>query len=323
VQYWDIVTRSFVIAWRHKYLWLLAVFAGESGGGASFNYSSPFQPNGKGRTSQDFANIPQQVATWLSQNIGLLVAIGVLFLILAIGFFILAAVCEGALVRASAEHDADRPFGLRVAWRTGLSTMGTIIRFRLLLIALALPIVIVVAALVFGITFAILSHSYGLAVALGLIGLLIFLAVFVYALYLGFLDRLGTRAVVLEQVGARAALVRGHRLLRKRLGRVLLVWLLSIAVGIAVGICAAIVLAIVVIPITVAGIAAYATGSALFWVVVIVGTVIFLPIALVVGGFINAQSSTYWTLAFRRFEIDQAPAYGYIPATPPVSPSAS
>ena len=321
MQYWDIVTRSFVVVWRHKYLWLLAAFAGE-GGGASFNYSSPYQPVGKGGNPSDFTNIPQQVATWLSQNVGFVVVIAVLFLALVIGFFILAAVCEGALIRGSAEHDADRPFGLRMAWRTGVSTMGTIIRFRLLLIALALPIVIVVAALVFVVVLAILSHSYGLAVALGLIGLLIFLAVFVYALYLGFLDRLGTRAVVLEQVGARAALVRGHRLLRKRLGRVLLVWLLSIAVGIAVGICAAIALAIVVIPITVAGIAAYATGSPLVWVAIIVGTVIFLPVALVVEGFVIAQSSTYWTLAFRRLEIDQAPAYGYAPGAP-VIPSAS
>jgi hypothetical protein len=322
VQYWEIVTRSFAIAWRHKYLWLLAVFAGESGG-ASFNYSAPFQPSGKGGTSQNLTSIPQQVATWLSQNIGLVVVIAVLFLVLAIAFFILAAVCEGALVRAAAEHDADRPFGLRLAWRTGVSTMGTIIRFRLLLIALALPVFIVVAAFVGGFVFAIVSGNTGLAVALGLLGFLILLVSFLYVLYLGFLDRLGTRAAVLEKVGARAALVRGHRLLRKRLGRVLLVWLLSIAVGIAVGICAAIALAIVVLPVTVAGIAAYASGSAFLWIVIIVGTVIFLPIAFVVEGFVITQSSTYWTLAFRRLETDQAPAYGYVPGAPPVIPSAS
>jgi hypothetical protein len=263
------------------------------------------------------------VATWLSHNIGLVVAIVVLFLVLAIAFFILAAVCEGALVRASAEHDADRPFGLRLAWRTGVSTMGIIIRFRLLLIALALPVFIVVALFVGGFVFAIVSGNTGLAVVLGLLGFLILLVSFLYALYLSFLDRLGTRAAVLEQVGARAALVRGHRLLRKRLGRVLLVWLLSIAIGIAVGICAAIIIAIPVILITVAGIAAYATGSSLFWIAIIVGIVIFLPIAFVVEGFVIAQSSTYWTLAFRRLEIDQAPAYHYVPGAPPVIPSAS
>jgi hypothetical protein len=201
--------------------------------------------------------------------------------------------------------------------------MGTIIRFRLLLIALALPVFIVVAAFVGGFVFAIVSGNTGLAVALGLLGFLILLVSFLYVLYLGFLDRLGTRAAVLEKVGARAALVRGHRLLRKRLGRVLLVWLLSIAVGIAVGICAAIALAIVVLPVTVAGIAAYASGSAFLWIVIIVGTVIFLPIAFVVEGFVITQSSTYWTLAFRRLETDQAPAYGYVPGAPPVIPSAS
>jgi hypothetical protein len=322
VQYWEIVTRSFVIVWRHKYLWLLAAFAGESGG-ASFNYSSPIQPNGKGGTSQDFTNVPQQVATWLSQNIGVVLAIFALFLVVVIAFFILAAVCEGALVRGSAEHDADRPFGLRLAWRTGVSTMGAIIRFRLLLIALSLPVFIVVAMFVGGVTFAILSRNTGLAVALGLLGFLFLLASIVYVLYLSFLDRLGIRAVVLEQVGARAALVRGHRLLRKRLGRVLLIWLISIAVGIAVGICAAIILGIIVIPITLVGIAAFATGSPFFWVAIIVGTVIFLPVAVVVEGFVIGQSSTYWTLAFRRLEIDQAPAYSYLPGAPPVSPSPS
>lgn len=320
--YWEIVTRSFVIVWRHKYLWLLAAFAGESGG-AGFNYSSPYQPVGKGGNPPNFANALQQVATWLGQHIGLLLFTLAVFLLLAIAFFILAAVCEGALVRGSAEHDADRAFGLRIAWRTGVSTMGAIIRFRLLLIALALPVFIVVALFVGGFVFAILSRNTGLAVALGLFGFVILLASFVYALYLSFLDRLGTRAVVLEQVGARAGLIRGHRLLRKRLGRVLLVWLLSIAIGIAVGICAAIVLAIPVIPIAVVGVAAYTTGSPFFWIAIVIGTVILLPIAVVVEGFVIAQSSTYWTLAFRRLEIDQGPAYGYIPAAPPVIPSAS
>jgi hypothetical protein len=314
--------RSFAIVWRHKYLWLLAVFAGE-GGGASFNYNAPIQPSGKGGGPPDFTTIPQQVATWLSQNIGVVVVIVAVFLVLVIGLFILAAVCEGALIRASAEHDADRPFRLRLAWRTGVSTMGTIIRFRLLLIALGLPVLIVVGAIATGIILAIVSHSYGVAVAIGLIGLLFFLTAVVYGIYLGFLDRLGTRAVVLEQVGARAALVRGHRLLKKRLGRVLLVWLISIATAIAVGICTAIVFAILALPTLFIGIAGYATGSPLFWIALVVAAVILIPLALVVEGFVIAQSSTYWTLAFRRLEIDQAPAYGYMPAAPPISPSAS
>src|SRR5258708_4505454 len=105
-----------------------------------------------------------------------------------------AAVCEGALVRGSAEHDANRPFGLRMAWRTGVSTMGVINRFRLLLIALTLPAAVVVAAIVGGLVFAILWHPYGPAAVLGFIGLVVFLAVFVFLFHLRFLRRPRTPA---------------------------------------------------------------------------------------------------------------------------------
>src|SRR6267378_2559069 len=150
--YWQLVTRSFGITWRHRYLWLLALFAGESGGGVSFNSgtSQPIGSTGGKGNFPDFSSFPQQVSNWLGQHISLLVAVAVLFILLAITFFILAAVCEGAVVRASAEHDAERPFGLSIAWRCGVATMGTIIRLRLLLLVLGLPVLIVLLALIAG-----------------------------------------------------------------------------------------------------------------------------------------------------------------------------
>lgn len=304
--YWFIVTRSFRIAWDHRYLWLLALFAGESGGGGSFSYSQGFSGNRSGSGAPKFPFTQQQFSSWLSDHAGLLVAAAIVSVVLAVALFILAAACEGALVRASAEHDAERPFSLSWAWRTGLSTLGLIIRFRLLLIALALPAVIVTFLLVFGFVFAILNHAVAIAVILGVIGFFVFLLVFVYVIYLGFLDRLGTRAAVLEQLSALGAIVRGHRLLRARLGRVLLVWLLSIAVGIGVGIAATVIAGIAAIPLIVGVIGLVSSSSSGWWGLIVFGLIIEIPVALVVGGFISAQASTYWTLAFRRLEIDQA-----------------
>jgi hypothetical protein len=312
--YSEVVTRSFAIAWRHRYLWLLALFAGE-GGGFSFNYSTrdsaPVGRRGGLGNSPDFNPFLQQISDWLSQHAALVVILSVLFLAIWIAFFVLAAVCEGALVRASAEHDAERPFGLRVAWRCGVATMGTILRFRLLIIALALPLFIVFVALAVGLIVSIVNNNVGAMVAVILISLLLILVAIPYAVYLGFLSLLGTRAAVLEQLGAKASIVRAHRLLRKRLGRVLLVWLLSIAIGIVVAICTLIVLVILIVPAFLLGFGAYLTGSPLLWLVVVLGVLILLPVTLIVQGFIIAQASTYWTLAFRRLEIDPAPAYGY------------
>jgi hypothetical protein len=311
--YWQLVTRSFAITWRHKYLWLLALFAGESGGGVSFNSgtSQPFGSTGGKGNAPDFNSVPQQVSDWLGQHISLIVAVAVLFIILAIAFFILAAVCEGALVRASAEHDAERPFGLRMAWRCGVATMGTIIRLRLLLVVLGLPILIVLLALVAGFVVALSGHNVGAAVAFGLVGLIVVLAAVPYSIYLGFLNFLGARAAVLEQLGARAALVRGHRLAFKRPGRVLLVWLVWIATALGVGICAAVVLAILIVPASLIAVVALTTGKTVLWLGFAIIVLILVPVVLIVQGFVLAQGSTYWTLAFRRFEIDQAPAYGY------------
>lgn len=320
--YWQVVTGSFAIAWRHKYLWLLAIFAGE-GGESGFSYSGAPPGTSPSQTAPNFSAIPQQVQSWLGQHAGLVVAVIVLAVVLAVALFVLSAVCEGALVRASAEHDAGRPFGLGLAWWSGVATMWTIVRFRLLLIALGLPAVLIVVALIVGFVAALVNGRIGIAVAIGLIGFLVLLATIVYGIYLSFLDRLGTRAAVLELRGATASLARGHRLLVKRIGRVLLVWLLSIAVGLVVGVCVGIVLGVLSLPAIGAGIATYSGASPAFWVVIAVSVPILLAAGLVIGGFVGTQTSTYWTLAFRRLELDQPPAYGQLyQASPPTAPTA-
>jgi hypothetical protein len=314
--YWQIVTRSFSIAWRHRYLWLLAFFAEESGGaGFNYSYSQPIQPSAN-RSAPDFNGAAQQLSSWLANNVGFILVVAASLLLLSIAFFVFAAACEGALVRGSAEHDAERPFDLGIAWRCGVATMWTMIRFRLLLLLLGLPVFIVLAAVFISAVGAFLGRSYGAGVVLIIVGLLLLLAAVPYAIYLSFLSRLGTRAMILEQIAARPAMVRAHRLIRQRLGRVLLVWLLEIAVGIVVGIGLGLVLGIIGIPLFIAGVAAYSSGSGALWAVIVLGVVIFLPLALITGAFVTAQNSTYWTLAFRRLELNQPPAhqFGYQPS---------
>lgn len=315
MQYWDIVTRSFRISWNHKYLWLIALFSGE-GGGAGFNYSYNQSTGGNPSSRVSPAEIQHQITTWISDHIGLIVFLIALWIVLVIAFFILAAICEGATVRAAAEHDAERPFGLGWAWRSGVATMWVIVRFRLLLVALSLPVVLIVAGFVFAVAASISNNNGGAAVALVLLTVLLLLASIPYFVYLFFLDRFGTRAVVLEQIGARAAIVRAHRLLFKRLGRALLVLLLAIGLGIALGILVACALAIVAVPLALIGAVLVGSGSAPVWPLVVLGVLILAPITLIVEGFLAAVSSTYWTLAFRRIDLDPPQPTYYQPIQP-------
>ena len=316
--YWDNVGRSFGIAWRHKYLWLLGLFAAEGGGGSNFSYNQGTRSTG---TTGSPSAVAQQVSQWSSQHAALLVTLAVLWIILAIGLFILAAVCEGALIRAAAEHDADRPFGLREAWTTGVRTMWLIVRFRLLLLVLVIPAVVIVVAVIVGGVLAAFANAGTLAVTLISLGALLGLALVVYLIYLSFLDRFGARAAILEQRGAVASLGRAHRLLIARFGRSLLVWLVAIAVTIGVGIAVAVVFLVAAVPLMVATIAAF-NGAPAAWPFIVLGGVVLLAVALPIAGFLGAQASTYWTVSFRRMEIDYPPAYAY-PVAPAPQPPAS
>lgn len=291
--YGDVVIRSFVIAWRHRYLWLIGFFSGESGGNVSFNYTTP------ANRTPDFGAIQSQSSAWLGDHVGLLVALGLVFLALAVALFILGAVCEGATIRGSAEHDAERAFGLRLAWTMGVHTTWVMVRFRLLLVALYAPLFVFVVAWLVELLVALINQEVGNLLALLFAGLVLFVVFFVYALYLLFLDRYGSRAVILEERRALAAIARAHRLLFKRFGRSLLVLVLSLAIAFALSLALAFVSALLFLPLLVA---AYLTPQAL-----IVTAIVAVPIFFVVGGFLAAQSSTYWTLAFRRVDLDYAP----------------
>lgn len=316
MQYWTLVTRSFAIAWRHKYLWLLALFAGEAGGGFSFN--SPSYPgNTQTGQSQNFRSFSESATSWLNSHVDLIVALAVALLVISIALFVLAAVCEGGVVRGAAEHDAERPFGLGWAWQAGRASMGTVIRIRLLLIALGLPVVIVWIVVVGAFLVALLGGSVGAVLGLGMVGVLLSLAAFVFFIYLDVLGRLSVRAAVLEQVAsATSALGRGHRLVLTRFGRLCLVWLLALGVGFVIGIAAAAAALVITIPLVIAVVGAAVARSPALVLVIVLSVLILVPIFVVLGSFLAAQSSTYWTLAFRRLEIDTQPAV-YPSAYPP------
>jgi hypothetical protein len=319
MQYMDVVWRSFRISWRHKYLWLIALFAGEGGG--SFNFGSGGGGGGGGGTptarNVDITAVQDQITRFLSDYAGLIAVLVVAWLVLVVLFFILAAICEGATIRAAAEHDAERPWGLGLSWRAGLRTLWAVVRFRLLLIALGLPLLLLFIVLVAGTIIAIVNQSGVAVVPLVIGGLLLVVAGIPYAIYLFFLDRLGSRALVLEQLGAAASIARGHRLLIKRLGRTLIVWLLSIATSFVLGILAACLLAVVFVPLLIIGGVAAANDSGVPVALIVIGAALLIPLSLVVGGFVSAQSATYWTLAFRRLDLDPQPL---APPPPPVAP---
>lgn len=331
MRYGDLITRSFSIIWRFKYLWLLALLGGAdvSSGGFSGNFGNlgnlgntsggGTRPGGStagGVSGADVSQAIRQGMDALGQAAGLLVLLGVVLAVLAVAWFVLSSVTTGALVRASAEHDADRPFRFGLAWQTGVQTFWPIVGVRLLGLLYGLLVLAIFAVFVALGVVAYVNDQQGTLGAVIGFGVLVGLVVILVSIVVGWALILATRAVVLEQRGPLSAFGRGLQLIRQRLGRVLLVWLLQIALAIA----AVLAIAVALIPVALVGaaligVAAYTGGATAALTVGIPFGLVALVLLAVVAAAGGAYLSTYWTLAFRRLEL-QAPAPAPYPPAP-------
>jgi hypothetical protein len=329
MRYGELVTRAFSIAWRFKYLWLLGILGGADVGSGGFgaNFSGLGNvPNGSsgGGTGNGSAaaEAGQAVGRFLVDNLGLIVALGVLLLLLAVAWFLLSCVTTGSLVRAAAEHDAERPFGLGDAWRAGLRTFWSILGVRLLGILLGLVVLVAIGALAaLGVVTAVSGPRGGL-VAVVALGIVLVPVLIVLAILAGLVLILATRAVVLEERGAGAAVGRGVQLLRTRLGRVLLAWLIQVALGF--GAALAVTIALIPVILLAAGvvIAAVVAGGPLAAVAIgIPAGLVLLVTGVALTGVAGSYLSTYWTLAFRRLELDAPQPAPWPPAAYPQTPA--
>jgi hypothetical protein len=316
MDYPQIIARSLSITWRHRYLWLLAIFAGEGVAGAGVPSSAGSGQHWNGPNSVTTPDW-NQVSGWLSNNSALLWTIGIALLAVFVVLFLVSVIANGALVKASAEHDAERPFTLRQAWTAGLTTFGPVLRLKLFALLVGFTSLVVVLGL-FAIAFVSgASGATGLAVGLGVLAALLLVLAIPFWVVFGVALLFGVRAIVLDGQGASAALASGFRLIQRRLGRVALLWLLILAAGFVVGLALGFGMALVTVLAGGLIVGAALTGG--FGGAVIVGVpaaVAWLAVVIAVGGAVSAFNSTYWTIAYRRLEVEPEPA-GWSQVAPP------
>ncbi|MBJ7598949.1 hypothetical protein [Candidatus Nephthysia bennettiae] len=310
MRYGEVVQRSLLVFWRYRYLWLLgALGGGESVGGGFGNFGVAGQGPG-GPSDTGTGSLPDQLSTqfgqWFLTDLPLLAALLALLALFGVVYFFLSCVSVGATVRAAAEHDAERPFGLGLAWRAGRQSFLPILGLRLLGVLIALPAVALVAGLVALATISEINGSGDGIVTAALAAVIVVPLLGLAALLLGVAWTLATRSIVLEQQGVRGALRRAFGQLSRQPGRVALLWLITLGAGIFSGLAAGIAAGVLLLPFVAILAATYAAAGVdaalspgavmlLFYVV----AVVFL------NGAVGSFLTTYWTVAFRR--LDQEP----------------
>jgi hypothetical protein len=307
MNYGEILTRALAISWRHKYLWLLALFAGE---GAMFGLQSTQSLPGRqdGAGSHLETGTSGQFTAWVAAHAGLLLGAAVVLALLFIALLLISAVANGALIKAAAEHDQERPFGLGPAWRSGVRTFWPVLQIKLLTLIVALATLLVVGSLALVAVAGARAGYVALAVGAGVsAGLLLLLAIPFWIVFT-VVVLVALRGIVLDGKRPVAALRSGFELIRRRRGRVALVWLLAGVAGIVGGLAVGIAVVIVALPL--AGIVAaiyFAAGVAAAIAVGIAAGLIWVAVLLALSGGVTAFTSTFWTLAYTRFDQEPQP----------------
>ncbi len=326
MDYGEVLSKAWKIAWKFKVLWIFGILAGcgQSQGG-SFNFNNSFQNNGNS-FSNSTPNLPPAMMNQLYRFAYLFnsptfiwkfvaVVLAVICVIVLVEVF-LGTIGRIGLIKGSAEADTgaekltfgglwreSTPYFWRVFWLSFL--IGA--PFAIAIIGIAIGFVITLIPLASN-----NSNMSGLLILLPVLCVL-FCVILILGIVIGFIVTQAERAIVLEDKSILDGFRRGWEVLTKNLGPILIVWLITGAIGFVAAIVIALPLLVVVVPLLIAFIANMNNLNFSFtpWIVAFVCIICaYTPISWVANGIVMTYLQSVWTLTYLRItkpKLDEQP----------------
>ena len=320
------------LAWRHKFLWFFGLFAGGSTALGGWNGSINFGGGATDDTGNASSNASHAVSDWVNAHFDLLLLLAGIIILVVILVWLWSIVCRGAVIGSVRDIGEEKDVNFGTAFRRGRESFGRLLLFDLLLVLLALGfgvIVLGIGLIIFALAgmlgtvgkviLLILSLWIFTFVGFGMGFLFICTIWFVPWVFLGILILYAMRAVVLERARPVAALARGGRVMMENLTQALFTFLVSVGLGIA-----AIILMVMAggassIPAAVAWIIAYDRGWPIA-ITAIAAVLLVLPVAVVLTGIalMNTYFTSFWTIAYDKLAGKEPADISYQRAPNPV-----
>jgi len=293
VNFAEILDRAWQIVWKHKILWIFGIFAGcargrggGAGGGSGWRESGPYDSGPGAAMNQFFGSVGQ----WVGEHLWVVALFILLALALAALAIFLGTMGRIGLIRGTfqADQGAERLVfnelfrgGLPYFWRV----FGLTFLIGLAFFIIFLPLVL----------FGIVTAGVGFLCILPLLCLLALLGWGV-----GILVRLADAAMVVEDLSLVQGMRRAWEVASKKVGPVLVIWLITALIGLVVGLVIAMPVLLIVVP---AAVGYFATGQGVSSAFLVAGGVcltIYLPVLVVANGVLIAYIESVWTLTFLR-----------------------
>lgn len=286
----EVLKRAGEITWRFKGLWVLGILASCSGrrGGGGSNATNGIQyqlDSGEfGQLEQFVTSVDQTV--WIALGILLVVV----FLILALVFFVLGIMGQAGLIHGFDRADEGEVVTLASAFKGGLTHFWRLLGLQLLLLGAAL--VLLLPALIGLVLFTIGTLGLGL---LCLCCLSIPLAI-----AFGTWIQLSQTAVVVDSLDIFRGLGTGWGTIRDNPGPVIVMALILVVGGALVGLLMVFPLLALVVPVLFGILIDTQISITVGAVLTGIGFLILLPILILLSGILETYIQGAWTITYRR-----------------------
>ncbi len=298
MDYGDILKRTWEITWRFKGLWILGILAscgqsnGGGGGGSGGNFSSSVPGNGGG--TGDFPQLEQffnsvDEAVWIA----LIIAIVLFVIVVGLIAFVLGILGQAGLIHGFDMADEGEAVTFVSAFKGGLDYFLRLLGLQLLL--LVFGIVLAIALLITILPFTVLTLGIGLICLIPFLCLLIPLGI-AFGIYI----QVSQVAIVIEDIDIFAGLRKGWEVIKSDPGGIIVMALIIVLGGGLISLLLALPFLALIVPV-VAGLgigtdASMGVGIGLAGL----GFLVYLPIAILLGGILQTYLQGAWTITYRR-----------------------
>jgi hypothetical protein len=306
IDFGEVVTTAWKIVWKFKVLWVFGILAScGTGNGGNFNSSYRSGSRGPGEVPELPPGVLsrwEQLVHWFENPAVIAGFVGLLCLFILLAIF-LGNMGRIGLIKGTAEADG----GAETLTFGGLWKGSLAYFWRVLLanVIVGLPFFVVAVLLALGFVFTIIPLSENRRSDPAMLALLpvlcvLFCVLFLLSVAVAFVVRQAENAIVIENESIPGGLRRGWDVLVKNLGPILIIWIITVAIGLVAGIVIALPLIIVALPLIITFLAGGDNASYTPLVVAGLCVLAYIPVSLLAHGILIAYLQAVWTLAYLR-----------------------
>jgi hypothetical protein len=292
--------RAWEITWKHKGLWLLGILANCTSGGGSQGSSNATRFPEYTTSGGEFPEIARWVESipeeaWIAIGLAV-ICVG---LILALAFWVLAAIGNGGLIAGFQMAETGETVTLSSAFQQGLRYFWKLLGIQLIfgvatfvVIVLLIISVVILGVLTLGIALICLIPFLCLLIPLGIV-------VSIYT-------QLTQIALIVEELDIVSAFQRAWDVLVANVGQIIVMGLILGIGGFVAGLILAIPLVLLALPFIAGLIGGTDTTTVAGISATVVGVLLYLPVLLVASGILRTFITGSWTLTYRSLIASEA-----------------